>query len=84
MREKKIGDLEVVVEDCPPERSIENILHIRLAAEPGSQVAAVLGIVSGKMIRHVAQRRLAGRVEPREAGGKETFTCSDVGNSGAS
>jgi len=36
VREKKVGDLEVVVEDCPPERGIENILDIRLAAEPGS------------------------------------------------
>src|SRR5262249_61241698 len=48
VREKKVGDLEVVVEDCPPERSIQNILHTRLAAEPDSQVTAVMGIVSGR------------------------------------
>src|SRR5215510_10616462 len=56
VRKKKVGDLEVVVEDCPSERSIQNILHIRIAAEPDSQVAAVVGIVSRRMIRQVAQR----------------------------
>src|SRR5215813_11483527 len=55
VHEKKVGDLEVVVEDCPRERGIQNILCIGLAAEPGSEVAAVVGIVSGRMIRQIAQ-----------------------------
>src|SRR5262249_56584198 len=46
VREKKVGDLEVVVEDCPRERGIQNILCIGLAAEPVSEVTAVVGIVS--------------------------------------
>src|SRR5215471_11798104 len=59
VREKKVGDLEVVVENCPRERGIQNILGIGLAAEPGAEVAAVVGIVSGRMIRQVAQRGIA-------------------------
>ena len=61
VREKKVGDLEVVVEDRPGERGVENLLHTGLAP---LQVPAGGGIVGGKMIREVAQCRLALRVEP--------------------
>src|SRR5215471_15077664 len=50
VREKKVGDLEAIVEDGPGERSIENLLRGRLATEPGFEVTAVVGIVHRKMI----------------------------------
>src|SRR5438094_10315432 len=59
--EKKVGDLEVVIEDRPGERGVENLLHSRLAP---LQVPPGEGTVSGKMIRGVAQCGLARRVEP--------------------
>src|SRR5438552_635837 len=61
MPEKKVGDLEVVVEDRPGERGVEDLLHTGLAP---LQIPAREGTVSWKMIRWVAQCRLAGRVEP--------------------
>jgi len=64
VREKKVGDLEVVVEDGPCERGVENPLRIGALAEPGNEVRAVMGIVDGKMIREVAQCSFAIRVEP--------------------
>src|ERR1700704_4269839 len=51
VREKKVGDLEVVVEDSPCERGVENPLRIGALAEPANEVRAVMGIVNRKMIR---------------------------------
>src|SRR6266446_1846849 len=58
--EKKVGDLEVVVEDRPGERGVENLLHTGLAPFRFPRVYAV----GRRMIRQVAQCRLALRVEP--------------------
>src|SRR5260370_8084924 len=62
--EKKVGDLEVVVEDGPRERGVENPLRIGALAEPASEVRAVMGIVNRKMSREVAQSRFPISVEP--------------------
>jgi len=59
--EKKLGDLEMIVEDRPSKRGVENLLHTGLSP---LQVPADPGIVGGKMIREVAQGRPARRVEP--------------------
>jgi hypothetical protein len=59
--EQKVGDLEMVVHDGPGERGIENLLHTGLAP---SQVPADPVVFGGKMIREVAQGRLARRIEP--------------------
>src|SRR6266567_2036795 len=61
MPEKKVGDLEMVVHDGPGERGVENLLQTGLAPV---QVPADPVIVGWKMIREVAQGRLAGRVKP--------------------
>ena len=50
MPEKKVSDLEVVVEDRPGKRGVENLLRIGLAAESGFEIAAVGCIVGRKMI----------------------------------
>src|SRR2546430_17216763 len=57
--EKKVGDLEVVVEDRPGERGVENLLHTGLAPFRFPRVYAV----GGRMIRHGAQCQPALRVE---------------------
>jgi hypothetical protein len=57
---KKVGDLEAVVEDGPGKRGVENLPHTGLSPFWFPPVHAV----SGRMIRQVAQCRLALRVEP--------------------
>src|SRR5262249_45752015 len=58
--EKKVGNLEVVVEDCPSKRCVENLLHTDLAPFWFSRVYAG----GGGLIREVAECRPALRVEP--------------------
>jgi len=61
MREKKVGDLKMVVHNRPGKRGVENLLHTGLAPV---QVFADPRIVGGMMIREVSQGRPALAVEP--------------------
>jgi hypothetical protein len=55
MPEKKVGDLEMVVDNCPSKYSVENLLHTDLAPFRFPRVHAI----SGSMIRGAAQCRPA-------------------------
>jgi len=64
MREKKVGDFELIVHDRPCERGVENPLRIGRLAEPFNVIPAVMGVGKWIVICEVAQCRFALCVEP--------------------